>query len=104
MPRRLGGVKMPSERDAAIFSRHHARSSGVAPQASSAPSRSGISEMPENGCVGEASSPGTSLAGTARSSMGMSGAPVSRLSTKIRPIFVAIATAGVPSFQVNSVG
>ena len=95
---------MPSERDAAIFSRHHLRSSAVAPHASLAVSRSGTTEMPEKGCVGEASSPGTSLFGTARSSTAMRGVPVSRSSTNTRPIFVVIAIAGVPSFHAKRVG
>ena len=32
VPCKLGGVNMPSEREAAIFSRHRLRSSAVAPQ------------------------------------------------------------------------
>ena len=34
-----------------------------------------------NGCVGQLFSPGTSLCGTGRSSIGQSGAPVIRLNT-----------------------
>src|SRR5882757_10780248 len=103
-PRRLGGVNMPSARSDLILSWHHFRSSGVAPQASLAETPSGTREMVENGCVGEASSPGISDFGTGRSSTGSRGAPVSRLSTKTCPIFVLTTTAGVPSFHVNNVG
>ena len=95
---------MPSERAAAIFSRHHARSFSVAPHASSARRLSGTTEMPEEGCVGHASSPGTSLGGAGRSSTGSSGAPVTRSRTNTRPILVVMAIAGVPSRQENSVG
>jgi hypothetical protein len=104
VPRTLGGVKMPSERAAAILSRHQARSFSVAPHASSARRPSGPSEMPDEGCVGHASSPGTSLGGAGRSSTGTSGAPVVRSRTNTRPILVVTAIAGVPSRQAKSVG
>ena len=44
------------------------------------------------GCVGQASSPGTSLFGTGRSSMGHNGSPVTRLNTKSSPDFEGTAT------------
>ena len=59
------------------------------------------------GCVGADSSPGTRLAGTARSSIGKSGSPVSRFSTKSIPILVPWITAGIrfPSRAISlSVG
>lgn len=46
-----------------------------------------------NGCVGYAASPGTSLAGTDRSSTGHSGFPVTRSNTNRNPSFVGAATA-----------
>src|SRR5215471_12289009 len=88
---------------ALIFSAHHCLSSGVGPQASSTEMVSGTSEMPD-GCVGQDSSPGISDFGTGTSSTGMSGAPVRRLRTKTRPIFVVMAMAGVLFFQVKRVG
>jgi hypothetical protein len=47
-----------------------------------------------NGWVGDACSVGMSLGGTARSSMGKIGAPVSRLSTYSIPFLFAWSTAG----------
>ena len=95
---------MPSQRDAWILSRHQRISSGVGPQASAGEICSGTSEIVEKGCVGQLCSPGISVCGTGRSSTGKRGAPVRRLSTKTCPILVLITIAGVPSFQVNSVG
>ena len=45
-----------------------------------------------NGCVGQACSPGMSLAGTGRSSIGHSGWPVTRSNTKSWPVLVGCAT------------
>ena len=104
VPLRLGGVKMPSDREALTFSWHHWTSAGVGPQASFAAKPVGTSEIVGNGCVGELCSPGTSVWGTARSSTGKSGAPVRRFSTNTWPILVLMTTAGVPSFHVTSVG
>ena len=104
MPRSVGGVKMPSAREALSLSWHHFKASGVGPQASAAEIFSGTSEMVENGCVGHVSSPAISVCGNGRSSTGSKGAPVSRFRTNTWPILVLITTAGVPSFQVNSVG
>src|ERR1700733_13619375 len=104
VPSKLGGVNMPSQREDLILFRHHATSSGVGPHASSGEIFSGAREMVEKGCVGQLSSPGISLLGTARSSTGSKGTPVSRLSTKVWPIFVLMTIAGAPSFQVKSVG
>ncbi len=66
VPRTLGGVKMPSLRSAAIFSRHFPRSQGVSPHASSGRSCCGTSAagFVGNGWVGEVCSPGTSVCGT----------------------------------------
>src|SRR2546430_15994653 len=94
---------MPSEREAAILSAQDFLSSGVMPQASSGVKPSGTAEMLE-GCVGQDSSPAMSVFGTDFSSTGMSGAPLVRLRTKIRPIFVVMAMAGVSFFQVKRVG
>src|SRR5438128_6682914 len=99
----LGGMKMDPARAALIFSPHHCLSSGVGPQASSAERVSGTTEMLD-GCVGQDSSPGMSDFGTGFSSTGMSGAPLKRLRTKTRPIFVVMAMAGVLSFQAKRVG
>src|SRR6478609_8557600 len=44
VPRRLGGVKIPSERDLRIFSAHQLESAGVGPHASSGLNYSGTSE------------------------------------------------------------
>ena len=104
VPCRLGGVKISPDRAAFIFSVHHCFSCASLPQASSGDNFSGTREMAEAGCVGQDSSPGTSLLGTGRSSIGKSAAPVRRLRTNTRPIFVVMAIAGVPSFQANSAG
>src|ERR1700743_700854 len=103
VPCKLGGVKIPSDREALIRSSHHLRSSSVLPNASLGFNPSGTVEIPD-GCVGHASSPGISVFGTATSSTGNSGLPFSRFNTNTRPIFVVIAIAGVLSFHVNSVG
>src|SRR2546425_4434898 len=47
------------------------------------------------GCVGHALSPGTSLLGTDRSSIGHSGVPVTRSNTYRNPILVACATTSI---------
>ncbi len=46
-----------------------------------------------NGCVGHACSPSTSLAGAGRSSIGQTGAPVTRSNTNTNPCFVSWTTA-----------
>ena len=90
-----GGVKNPSARSALIVARHQLRSSSFVPQASPGFNAVGASARGAvgNGCVGDAISPGTSLFGTARSSTGMSGAPVSRFRMKRWPVFDATPTA-----------
>src|SRR5688572_19267796 len=45
-----------------------------------------------NGCVGHDCSPGMSVCGTGRSSIGQMGAPVTRLKTYRKPVLAAIAT------------
>src|SRR5688572_10007061 len=45
------------------------------------------------GCVGHASSPGTSLGGTAFSSIGHNGSPFTRLNAKRKPCLVGTITA-----------
>src|SRR6185503_20389147 len=50
------------------------------------------------GCVGHASSSGTLLAATGRSSTGKIGSPVTRFRTKSSPILVISATAGTVLF------
>src|SRR5215470_5694755 len=99
----LGGIKMEPKREDFILSAHHCLSSGVGPQASSTERVSGTTEMLD-GCLGQDSSPGISDFGAGFSSTGMSGAPVRRLRTKTRPIFVEMAMAGILFFQVKSVG
>jgi hypothetical protein len=47
------------------------------------------------GCVGHACSPGMSLDGTGRSSIGHTGAPVSRSNTNAQPCFVSCTTASM---------
>lgn len=47
------------------------------------------------GLVGEACSPGTSLVGTGRSSIGNNGLPVTRSNTNIMPCFEPCATASI---------
>ena len=47
------------------------------------------------GCVGAEDSPATSVFGTARSSIGQSGSPVTRLKTYRNPVLPAWATAGI---------
>ena len=97
VPLKLGGVKIPSFLTPSTISRQAARSSGVAPHTSSTLKRCGLSgSMPAvNGCVGDASSPGTSLGGTGRSSIGKTGSPFSRLRTNSMPVLVAWITAGI---------
>ncbi len=59
------------------------------------------------GCVGDAASPGTVLAGTGRSSTGKRGWPVTRSSTNTNPLLLTWATAATsrPSLRtVTSVG
>ena len=58
----------------------------------------------DSGCVGEVTSPGMSLLGTARSSTGNSGAPVSRSSTNNCAVLVPCSTAARPSGNVISAG
>ena len=45
-----------------------------------------------NGCVGQLASPGTSLCGTGRSSIGQSGLPVTRSKTNRNPCLVGATT------------
>ncbi len=91
------GVNSPSLRAAAIFSFHVARSSGVRKNGliSSAVifCRAKGGGAVGKGCVGQACSPGTSLCGTGRSSMGQSGSPVTRSKTYRKPVLPACATA-----------
>ena len=83
-------VAQPGER-----SRHAARCSGVGARGRPRSRRCGTSGGGAlgTGCVGHARSPGTSLAGTGRSSTGNSGAPVARSSTNTKPCLVACTTA-----------
>src|SRR4029077_19431938 len=76
-----GGVKIPSERNASIRLRHWRRSKNVTPNASSAETACGTigGGNSGNGCVGDASSPGTSDLGTGFSVIGKIGSPVMRL-------------------------
>src|SRR5262245_41807248 len=83
-PLRLGGVKTPSLREFLSCSRTLACSSGV---------RYGLMSFSVNdcrangggivgiGCVGDVTSPGTSVCGTDFSSIGQIGLPVTRSST-----------------------
>src|SRR4030095_12947629 len=54
------------------------------------------------GCVGHDCSPGISLFGTGRSSIGQMGSPVSRLKTNRKPFLFACATTSIvlPSFRI----
>ena len=96
VPWRLGGVKIPSLRNCAMVLRHASRSWGVGPQASAAESVCAASGggASGNGCVGEVTSPGTSLCGTGRSSTGNTGLPVSRFSTYSMPDLLPWITTG----------
>ena len=105
----LGGVNKPSLRRLASFSRHSRRSNRASPQASSAlrlwEAMGGGTKG--KGWVGAERSPGTSVCGTGRSRTGNRGAPVSRSSTKTKPVLVAWATAGTgraPRSRVTRVG
>src|SRR6266581_4171507 len=93
----LGGVNGPSLRSAARMSWQAALASGVGPQASSAEYRSGTrgGVTAVKGCVRDATSPGTVLGGTGRSSTGKIGVPVVRSSTYSIPDFPVWMTAGI---------
>ena len=96
VPRRLGGVNIPSERSERMRRSHHSRSNRVNPHASLLRNPCGTTgEIVENGCVSAASSPATSLRGTARSCVGNTGTPVSRSSTKTSPVLDACTTTAV---------
>jgi len=89
--------------------RHAARIESVTANASPAASDSGTRRNADggNGWVGEATSPGTSLVGTGRSSTGKRGTPLLRSRMKRCPILVATATAGMESLprrSANSTG
>ena len=108
-PRRLGGVYIPSQRSDFIVSRHLRRSKPSSPNASSGSSVVAVSGggAAGNGCVGDVISPGTSVCGTGRSSIGNNDSPVRRSSTNRIPILVACTSAGTspPSRRsVTSVG
>src|SRR5256885_7076168 len=96
VPRVSGGVKMPSLRSEAMSSRHLPRSQKVRPQASAGcTGRWEVSAgSDENGCVDQACSPGTWLAGTGLSMIGNSGCPRVRSNTYNMPVLVAWMTAG----------
>src|SRR5579871_794707 len=95
LPVTLGGVNIPSARRLSICSLHAAFSSGVRPHASRLRILCGLSgAVVGYGCVGELTSPGTSLFGTLRSSTGKIGRPFTRSSRNKLPIFVVTATAG----------
>ncbi len=72
-----------------------ARSSAVKSTRSSSwrPCRSNGGGLVGNGCVGDDFSPGTFDCGTARSSIGQTGFPVTRSSTNTNPCLVTCATA-----------
>ena len=82
-PRSGGGVKMGPIRTRSAIRSASARSSGVKSIRSSSvmPCRSNGAGLVGNGCVGEYHSPGTSPAGTGRSSIGQTGSPVTRSRT-----------------------
>ena len=84
VPCTLGGVKILIIAEARPkLVRQKSRSAVVGPHASSAErccTASGGGAVGK-GCVGDATSPGTSLFGTGRSSTGKTGTPVSRFST-----------------------
>jgi len=84
VPRRLGGVKTPSLLNVLNDARQASRSSGVAPHKSSSRTRCGarLAGASGKGCVRDATSPSTSLAGTSRSSIRNNGLPVSRSNRK----------------------
>ncbi len=88
VPSSEGGVNGPSFRKLPSNARQAACASGVGPHASFAEYCSGESGgvTVVNGCVAEATSPGTLLAGTGRSSTANTGFPVVRSSTYIMPV------------------
>ena len=81
VPGSEGGVNSGPMRKRVMASTASARSAGVKSTRSSTvtPWYSKGAGLVGNGCVGEACSPGTSDGGTGRSSIGHSGAPVTRL-------------------------
>jgi hypothetical protein len=92
-----GGVKMPSFRALATRSRIAVYCSGLSSHRFTSSTVNVCfangGGLVGNGCVGHACSPGTSLCGTARSSIGHNGSPVTRLNTYRKPVFPAWATA-----------
>jgi hypothetical protein len=83
MPSSDGGVYRGPRRYFFISAWASALSSGVRSNASSSvtPCGENAGGLVGNGCVGHASSPGTSLFGAGRSSMGHTGLPVTRSNT-----------------------
>src|SRR5580704_18871143 len=110
VPCRLGGVKIPSLRNILNSCRILACSASVMYGLMSFSVNDCLANgggLVGNGCVGQASSPGTSDFGTVRSSTGQRGSPVRRLKTKRNPCLVGCATASTvfPScFTVNNLG
>ena len=94
---RPGGVKMPSLRIFATRSRMAAYCSGDGSQGFTSSTvnvwRANGGGLVGKGCVGQDCSPGTSLCGTGRSSIGQSGSPVTRSKTYRKPVLPACATA-----------
>src|SRR6266567_6834743 len=94
-----GGVNRPSLRMLAIRSFHEARSCGVRiygfTSAAVIRCRANGGGRVGIGWVGHACSPGISLGGTGRSSIGQRGLPVTRSKTYRKPCCVAWATASI---------
>src|SRR5882724_10976346 len=94
-----GGVNRPSLRMLAIRSFHEACSAGVRMYGFTSAAvifwRAKGGGMVGIGWVGQACSPGISLFGTGRSSIGQRGLPVTRSNTYKKPCFVACGTASI---------
>src|ERR1700733_6500729 len=87
-----GGWKMPSERYDSMRLRQPRVSNHATPQASSGvifDCRTNAGGAVGKGCVGEGCSPATASCGTALSSIGNNGVPLSRSKVNRNPVFVA---------------
>ena len=101
VPSSEGGVKSGPIRYFCIAACASFFSSGVRSNASSSvtPCSVNAGGLVGNGCVGQVTSPGTSLFATGRSSIGQTGRPVTRSKTNAKPCLVSWTTAStrVPS-------
>ena len=97
VPSTDGGVKIGPVRWRRNTSSASARNSGVKSMRSSSviPCREKGAGRVGKGCVGHGTSPGTVLSGTARSSTGHTGSPVTRSSTYVNAVFPTATTASI---------